>query len=113
MSSKEVRQVFIDCKEEMPAWWNDAHPDLERRNKYNANVTIYVDFLAPITRYSFADGNCLTGSYQILRGRYNRMRQEWVHEWGDDQEDAFKRNDVPAWAYPPEAPTFWDKEVLD
>lgn len=110
MSSKEVRQVFIDCDAEMPPWWNDAHPDLERRTKYNEHVTIYVDFLAPVIRYSNGQH---TGSYEILLGRYDRMRQEWVHEYGDDQEAAFKRNDVPAWAYPPEAPTFWDKEVLD
>lgn len=103
MSSKEVRQVFIDCDDEMPPMFNDVTEDEERRNEWNAPYSINVDFLAPKKQ---------SGVYVILHGVFDTHRQEWVYVYGDDQEVVFKRDDVPAWAYPAKAPTFWDKEVI-
>lgn len=108
MTSKEVKQVFIDCDDEMPPMFNDVTEDEERRNEWNEPYSIYVDFLArPPTWASSA-----FRKYVILHGVFDTHRQEWVHEGAEGVCQAFKRDDVPAWAHPAQAPTFWDKEVI-
>ena len=96
MTSKEVKQVFIDCDDEMPPMFSDVTED-------DDPYSIYVDFLAP---------HKPSGVYVILHGAFDTHCQEWVHESAEGRCFAFKRDDVPAWAHPAQAPTFWDKEVI-